>query len=178
MVKGEGMSSFIKKIEKRNNAVVKTEDPILGDLISIVLAMPISKKIIVDQCVHELIPELKKSNIEHVWGIEKLGFDPNQSTDDTEIARKLTISGQKTPQSQYLFITNNEEHFKKPKGYDILIVPQATNEDIIATIKGWLTYTVITKKADNKIWRMYKKQSKYHHGYIITDKIISQPKRK
>ena len=151
---------------------------IYGSFLKRILAMAVNKKIVVDQNLHEIIPSLKKVGISHVWDISKLKLNPNQSTEDKEIIRRLKEEGKQTKNSQFLFITNNEKDFLNPKEFDVLVVPQNSNDaNMIATIKAWLTSSVI-KQAQNKVFRVYKTTGAGDYGYVITDKILSKPKRK
>lgn len=140
----------------------------------LVIAMPISKKIIVDRNVENVIQQLKDLGATNVSGIDKLGLPPDAS--DNLIAKKLNELS--TPNSAYLFITNNEKEFGKlgTKNYDILIVNK-TNAETIEAIKTWLA--LFSKRAKGTLHRVIERLvNKTTHTYAFDVDYIKEFKNK
>lgn len=118
----------------------------------LVISMPVDKKIIVDGNVENLIPALKEKKVSKIFDISQLNLPPNAP--DNLIAKKLNEFSKLTPNSAFLFITNNAAQFDKlgTKNYDILLVPKTINRLIVNTIKIWLS--ILPKSAQGLVYSM------------------------
>jgi len=150
-----------------------------------ILAMPVRKKIILDQNLHSptLINALNAVGVDNVYTVEILGLNPHQETSDRDIEKKLIALGKKTPNSGYLFLTKNAKDFtKKPSGYDVLWVPDKINVKSFAeSFRPWLSLSV-PLKATNKIYKARVARGPSDLGYAFDREVafedfkISDPK--
>ena len=140
-----------------------------------ILAMPVRKKIILDQNIQSptLMSVLSAVGVDKVYTIELLGFDPNQETEDRDIEKKLTALSRKTPNSGFLFITKNAKDFaRKPQGYDVLWIPDKLDMKAFAeSIRPWLSLSMPLAPR-NKIFKARSARGPSDLGYAF-DKEIS-----
>lgn len=144
-------------------------EKILTQMFYRVLAMPSSKKIILDQNLWGtgLVDTLHAVNINKVYNISYLGLDPSATTEDAVIHKKLVKLGKKTPNSGFLFITKNAKHFKSPTHYDVLWVPDKLNlKNFVEALKSWLSLTPL--RATNTVYQANATRSKYSQAYEFT----------